>query len=212
MKIKGSGILFSIILTLTIISLSVVLTLACKPLYYLDIHALHLTERTGYTEQEIRENYDVLIDCYLSFGDGPLEFPTLAMSESGRIHFEEVKAIFNQFKYMALIGTVLSVAGILWMRRKQQYGYLKWTSLLSAVLPTVIGIAVALNWDWAFLTFHELAFNNDYWLFDPATDPVINILPDAYFLHCAVMILALVILGSVICGLTYRRIQKRNGR
>ena len=63
MKIKGSGILFSIILTLTIISLSVVLTLACKPLYYLDIHALHLTERTGYTEQEIRENYDVLIDC-----------------------------------------------------------------------------------------------------------------------------------------------------
>ena len=35
MKIKGSGILFSIILTLTIISLSVVLTLACKPLYYL---------------------------------------------------------------------------------------------------------------------------------------------------------------------------------
>ena len=106
----------------------------------------------------------------------------------------------------------MSVAGILWMRRKQQYGYLKWTSLLSAVLPTVIGIAVALNWDWAFLTFHELAFNNDYWLFDPATDPVINILPDAYFLHCAVMILALVILGSVICGLTYRRIQKRDGR
>ena len=44
----------------------------------------------------------------------------------------------------------------------------------------------------------------------PATDPVINILPDAYFLHCAVMILVLVILGSFICGLIYRRVQRKN--
>ena len=39
MKIKALSILLSLILTLTLISLTVVLTLACKPLYYLDIHA-----------------------------------------------------------------------------------------------------------------------------------------------------------------------------
>lgn len=36
MKIKVSNILLSLIMTLTIISLAVVLTLACKPLYYLE--------------------------------------------------------------------------------------------------------------------------------------------------------------------------------
>ena len=210
MKIKVSNILLSLIMTLTIISLAIVLTLACKPLYYLDIHALHIPETTGCTISEIKANYDAVIDYCLSFGNAPLEFPTFPMSEGGRIHFEEVKNIFNLFKYMAIGGTLASVAGMLWMRRRQSYGYLKLTAILSVVLPTAIGTAVALNWDWAFVTFHEIAFNNDYWLFDPATDPVINILPDEYFLHCAVMILVLVILGSLICGLAYRRIQKKN--
>lgn len=210
MKIKAWSILLSLILTLTLISLAVVLTLACKPLYYLDIHALHIPETTGYTISEIKANYDAVIDYSLSFGNAPLEFPTFPMSEGGRIHFEEVKNIFNLFKYMAIFGTLTGAAGILRQRRKQSYGYLKLTAILTVALPAVIGATVALNWDWTFAAFHELAFNNDYWLFDPATDPVINILPDAYFLHCAVMILVLVILGSLICGLIYRRVQRKN--
>lgn len=210
MKIKAWSILLSLILTLTLISLAVVLTLACKPLYYLDIHALHIPETTGYTISEIKANYDAVIDYSLSFGKAPLEFPTFPMSEGGRIHFEEVKNIFNLFKYMAIFGTLTGAAGILRQRRKQSYGYLKLTAILTVALPAIIGATVALNWDWTFAAFHELAFNNDYWLFDPATDPVINILPDAYFLHCAVMILVLVILGSLICGLIYRRVQRKN--
>ena len=210
MKIKAWSILLSLILTLTLISLAVVLTLACKPLYYLDIHALHIPETTGYTISEIKANYDAVIDYSLSFGNAPLEFPTFPMSEGGRIHFEEVKNIFNLFKYIAIFGTLTGAAGILRQRRKQSYGYLKLTDILTVALPAVIGATVALNWDWTFAAFHELAFNNDYWLFDPATDPVINILPDAYFLHCAVMILVLVILGSLICGLIYRRVQRKN--
>ena len=210
MKIKALSILLSLILTLTLISLTVVLTLACKPLYYLDIHALHIPETTGYTISEIKANYNAVIDYSLSFGNAPLEFPTFPMSEGGRIHFEEVKNIFNLFKYMAIFGTLTGAAGILRQRRKQSYGYLKLTAILTVALPAVIGATVALNWDWTFAAFHELAFNNDYWLFDPATDPVINILPDAYFLHCAVMILVLVILGSLICGLIYRRVQRKN--
>ena len=212
MKIKALSILLSLILTLALISLAVVLTLACKPLYYLDIHALHIPETTGYTISEIKANYDAVIDYSLSFGNAPLKFPTFPMSEDGRIHFEEVKNIFNLFKYMSIFGTLAAAAGILRQRRKQSYGYLKLTAILTVALPAVLGTTVALNWDWAFVTFHELAFNNDYWLFDPATDPVINILPDAYFLHCAVMILVLVILGSIICGLIYRWIGKKSAK
>lgn len=192
------------ILTLTIISVSVVFTLAFRPLYYLDISALNIPEQSGYSEEEIRENYDVLIDYNLSFGSERLEFPTLAMSEPGRIHFEEVRDIFNLFKYMAIAGVIVSIAGILFCIHRKEYKFLKLTSILAVALPTVLGTLVALNWDWAFVAFHHLAFNNDYWIFDPATDPVITILPDTFFLHCALMILGCVVLGSVICGLAYR--------
>lgn len=205
---KGSLIIhtaLALILTLTIISVSVVFTLAFRPLYYLDISALNIPEESGYSEEEIRENYDVLVDYNMSFGGGRLEFPSLAMSEPGRIHFEEVRAIFNLFKYMAMAGAVLSIAGIVFCIRRREYRYLKLTSILAVALPAVLGILVALNWDWAFVTFHHLAFNNDYWIFDPATDPVITILPDTFFMHCALMILGCVVMGSLICGLLYRR-------
>lgn len=195
----------ALVLTLTIISVSVVFTLAFRPLYYLDISALDIPGQSGYSEEEIRDNYDVLIDYNLSFGGGQLEFPTLAMSEPGRIHFEEVRDIFNLFKYMAAAGTVVSIAGIVFCTRRKEYKYLKLTSILTVALPAVLGILVALNWEQAFVTFHHIAFDNDYWIFDPATDPVIMILPDTFFLHCALMILGCVVLGSVICGVVYRR-------
>ena len=55
-------ILTSVSLTLCLICLAVVITLNFRPLYYFDIGYFNLVERTGYTEEIIRENYDVLID------------------------------------------------------------------------------------------------------------------------------------------------------
>ena len=73
MKSKLTKLTLSIILTLTIISLAVVLTLACKPLYYLDIHALHIPETTGCTISEIKAKYNAVIDYCLSFGNSTLD-------------------------------------------------------------------------------------------------------------------------------------------
>ena len=213
MKMKKKNRLFptalSLVLMLTIISVSVVFTLGFRPLYYLDIHALHIPETSGYSEEEIRVNYDALIDYNLSFGEETLEFPTLAMSEPGRIHFEEVKEIFNLFKYLAIGGVIVSAAGIWLGARRKEYRYLKLTSIFTVVLPAVLGLLIALNWDWVFVTFHHIAFDNDYWLFDPATDPVITILPDAFFMHCALLIFGCVVAGSVVCGVAYRKLCRK---
>lgn len=94
MKIKLTQLLTALALTLCIISVSVVITLNFRPLYYFDIGYFDLVEKTGYTEEMIRENYDVLIDYNSVFFRDALEFPSLPMSEQGRIHFVEVKNIF----------------------------------------------------------------------------------------------------------------------
>lgn len=64
---------------------------------------------------------------------------------------------------------------------------------------------IALNWDQFFVKFHELFFNNDYWIFDETTDPVITLLPDGYFMHCALMILAIIFLSSLLSFILYRK-------
>lgn len=202
-------ILLGLCLCLFIISAAVSVTLQFRPLYYLDIRLLDIPGLSGLDEAVIQENYDALIAYNSLFSHGPLALPSLVMSESGRIHFEEVKVIFDLFGWMAIISFLLSAAGILYSRRQKGYLYLKTAALLSVILPVLLGVLVAINWDFAFVAFHKLVFNNDYWIFDPVTDPVITILPDAFFLHCAVLILALVISGSILCAVLYRRQKKK---
>ena len=88
--------------------------------------------------------------------------------------------------------------------RRRDYGSLKLMSILTFLMPVVLGALAALNWNAFFIKFHELFFNNNYWIFDPATDPVIRILPDEFFFHCAVVILLFLLLGCILTGALYR--------
>ena len=187
------------IVSLLIISFSVTLTLNFRPLYYADIQHLHIAELSGRTEEDIRQNYDALIDYNLLFNHEPLKFPTCTMSESGRSNFEEVKKIFDLFGWTLIITFGLTLIVTVRFVRKKKWLWLRIGGILCIVLPAFLGIMVAVNWEYVFVTFHQLVFNNDYWLFDPTTDPIINILPDVYFMHCAIMIFVLVMAGSLLC-------------
>ena len=107
------------------------LYLKFRPLYYLDMGLLNISQTSGYSEEEIRANYDVLIDYNSIFGPDTLEFPTLPMSETGEIHFEEVKVIFVNVQILCIVTFILGLAGILWQRRKKDWRYLKYASILA---------------------------------------------------------------------------------
>ena len=208
-------ILTGCILTFFVFCAAVVFTLNFRPLYYMDIGLLHIPESSGYTEDVIRDNYDALIDYNSIFFDGELSFPDLPMSESGRIHFEEVKDLFALFQYGAAIFGILAVFLLIWLWRirkktgSRNYFFLKLSAILTVALPVIFGLAIAVNWEGFFVAFHRLMFDNDYWIFDAATDPVITILPDAFFMHCALMILAIILAACGIMTLLYRRLGKK---
>ena len=204
------NILLALALTLFIISAAVVVTLNFRPLYYLDVDLLHIAETSGLPRAEILENYNTLIDYNSIFGTKELVFPTLAMSETGCIHFEEVKNVFAFFEITLIVSGVLVLAGVIYRHFKKNPGYLLLSGILTVALPLVLGILIALNWQTVFILFHKIVFRNDYWIFDAATDPVITILPDAFFMHCALLILALVVLGSVVCLILYRHFKKHS--
>ena len=199
------------IVCLLIISFSVTLTLNFRPLYYADIRHLHIAELSGRTEEDIRQNYDALIDYNSLFNHEPLKFPTCTMSESGRSHFEEVKKIFDLFGWTLIITLGLTLIVIVIFVRKKEWLWLRIAGILCIVLPAFLGIMVAVNWEYVFVTFHQLVFNNDYWLFDPTTDPIINILPDGYFMHCTIMIFVLVMAGSLLCFIFSHLLKRRSG-
>lgn len=200
-----SNVLTALVGFLFIFSLSVVLVLNLRTIYYFDIRYQQLEQRTGLSEETIRENYDTLIDYNLiSKHVKTLEFPSFPMSEHGEIHFAEVKRIFVAIQYLFIISGILLLLGICRKIPRRDYGSLKLISILTFLVPVVLGAMAVLSWDTFFVKFHELFFNNNYWIFNSVTDPVINILPDAFFFHCAAAILLFLFLGGILSGALYR--------
>lgn len=192
------NIMTSLCLALFIISASVTITLNFRPLYYHDISALKIEETSGFSKNIIKKNYDELIDCNQFFHSGKLKL-TMPMSREGRIHFEDVKRIFDAIEIICIITLILSCCLVTGQLRKHDLRFLKPASIITILLPSIVGVLTAVNWEAAFIMFHKIMFRNDYWLFDEALDPVIKILPDAFFFHCAVMIILLILFGSLLC-------------
>lgn len=57
-----------------------------------------------------------------------------------------------------------------------------------ATAITALGIWMAIDFSAVFVKFHEIFFDNDLWLFDPAEDYMINMLPEGLFFDFVVRI------------------------
>lgn len=185
------GVLFLIFF----ISVGLAIAIYFRPFYYMGME--RISEETGYSVDVIKENYDALIDYCSPFFTGELDFPTLPESETGVSHFVEVKVIFNLF-FALLLVTPLFLAGLIYLQHKR--GSTSWmlaSPVIVCVLPLLIGLACAIDFNRIFVLFHQVVFNNDDWLFSPYEDPIILFLPERFFLQCALIIVGTVLVG---CG------------
>ena len=120
-----------------------------------------------------------------------------------------MKKVFSIFEYGALILIPLSAAEIIAAKKKRFGSLFAAAGIISVGIPAALGLLIAANWEWVFITFHKLVFQNDYWLFDPYTDPVITILPDEFFMHCAALIMILVLTGSLAFFAAWKKLTKK---
>ena len=197
-KFKVADILIGIVFTLLFVSIGVIAAVNIRFVYYLDIANLDIVKTSGIESEVIVNNYDALIDYNSPFFKGELQFPSLPASPEGLQHFKEVKNIFVSLYYIGIITLILSLIIIIYKARKKDNSYLLVSSITVLVLPAIIVMGCAINFDAAFVIFHKIFFRNNFWLFDPNTDPIITILPDTFFLHALIVIIVFVFLGSFI--------------
>lgn len=208
-KLRITDTLIGLIFTLCIISFSIIITLNLRCLYYFDIDYLNIVESSGLDKNTIINNYNVLIDYNSPFFKGSLKFPDLPSSLEGLQHFIDVKNIFTSIYYIAGITFIVCIIIIVYKMVKKDYSYLFVSSVVNLLILTMIGIAGFSNFDTAFVIFHKIVFQNDFWLFDPASDPIITLLPDTFFLHSLLLIFFLAIIGSFILFIVYRYLKAK---
>lgn len=201
---KFLNILFSICISIVIIVGVINFTVGFKQLYYFDIDYLNISELSGLPKDDIKLNYDYLIDYNLNKNVSEFKLPTLKSSPQGKIHFEEVRNIFQNINKLAKVLMIVSLVGIIFNAKNKNIKILKTTSITLIIMPLLLAIPVLLNFEKSFIIFHKLLFRNDYWIFSPDLDPVINMLPEEFFFHAGVMILMLILLVSILLLVMYK--------
>lgn len=204
-----SGFLRGVMIVLFIFSFAIVFVLYMKPLYYLDIVLMNLVKASGRDAETIKRNYDAVISYMYLWNRGPLNFPGFAMSEHGRIHFSDCKKIFDAVQILCAVSGLWTLIAFIRHRHSLRYRYLRNAGIAAILVPAALIVLAVLDWSRFFTAFHQIFFRNNYWLFDPATDPIILVLPDAFFLQCVVVIVLLVLIGGILCILRAGRKKRR---
>lgn len=137
-----------------------------------------------------------------------------------RFHMGEVRGLFLgglKLRLGAIVVAVASLAALFLLKvdvlRILSRAYQVTVGVL-AVFLAVLGIAVARNFNAVFTLFHEIFFDNDLWMFDPAEDYMIRMLPEGLFFDFVLRIgglfaAGLILVLALLCGLQWRA---RKGR
>ena len=187
---------------LFLFSLSILLTIYLAWIFYpFEIQWLNLTNRVYLKPETIQYNFHILMNYLTNPFSQVLDMPDFRSSAAGLHHFAVVKNLFHLVQLVALVtlpSFYFFVKGIVKKGFLSLFskGFLSLfsTGLLTlVVLPLLIGLGgVLIGFDQFFTLFHQILFvGDDTWLFDPAKDPVILILPETFFLHAFLLFFAL---------------------
>ncbi|WP_054668916.1 TIGR01906 family membrane protein [Lentilactobacillus senioris] len=196
----------ALIVFLFIISLAIFVTINSVWLFRLSIPLFHLTDQTGLTTSQMMHEYLKMISYLQLPWQTSLHFDFFASSSQGLQHFKDVRSLVMVNNLVMLISGVAS-----WLvlnklvQNKQLYNLLNPLRILVTIIIGIAGGIMLVNFDQAFIWFHQLFFRNDYWLFDPNRDEVINMLPDGFFALCFLLFGgALVSIGILVLLLMIR--------
>lgn len=191
LKLLGRQIGYGFVIVLGCLALAIFLTVNSVWLFDINIHPLNLASATGLTAAQMHHDY-VRIIGYLQLPWIPsLKLDYFFSSTKGLQHFHDVK---NLVLFNNAVGIVLVPLGgyLLHQLNKKSLTWLLITPIKVIITASLVIIALMfVNFEQVFIAFHEVLFRNQDWIFDPNTDPVINMLPDTFFLECFLLFFVL---------------------
>ena len=199
------NVIFAAALFVFLISFAISLPIVNRWFYYIQINTLNLEEASGHTYAEIKAAYDEILDYLLlpgrEFGAG-----VFAFSEEGAAHFADCKGLFILDLVLAGVSfgivaatIVLHFTKVIKIGRAARLSVASWTAVAAIVIPVVLAGIVSIDFDRAFEIFHAIFFpGKDNWMFNPSTDEIIRVMPEEFFMNCAIFIAAGLVFFSAV--------------
>jgi integral membrane protein (TIGR01906 family) len=104
-----------------------------------------------------------------------------------KIHMQDVKKLFMDglmIRRIALAITALSILVLVLIKADFKRIIPRAFQIATVIVAAISGVSafyISKNFNAVFVKFHLLFFNNDFWILNPETDLMINILPEGFF-------------------------------
>ena len=170
------------------------------------------TAWTGFTTEELRVATDSILSDLLFGGDFAVEVDgTPVLNEREQSHMVDVRTVFRGLWILAIL-SLLVLAGATRRRDRAR----TWRAVRNGALGLIIGVAIAgivgfLAFDQLFELFHRIFFPAGSYLFDPATDRLVQLFPFQFWEESAMAVGAVIIVTSLVVAFVAGRRAQRAG-
>ena len=165
---------------LCLLAVAILLTIYLAWLFYpLEISYFALPDKVHLKAETIQYNSNILMNYLTNPFSQKLSMPDFRSSAAGLHHFQAVKYLFHLAQAVFLL-TLPSL--IFFIKKVVKKGFLalyQRSLFILSVLPFVMICLAGL--------IGLLFVGDNTWLFDPAKDPVIWILPEEFFMHAFIL-------------------------
>lgn len=206
-----------VVLLLTAVSI----VTQADPYFKWHYEAHDILEVTGIEMNDLMKVTDKLID-YMYDKEENLDIEVLVhgkmeevFGERERLHMIDVKRLFIQGKLLRdVLACIVFVAIVYFIGRKKEM-FILWSKTLLRFFLTslaIVGITAGLlmiDFNYFFVKFHEILFDNDLWILNPRTDILLQMVPEIFFFQTALLILVVFVLFFLFVILGSRKIEKR---
>lgn len=171
------------------------------------------TTWTGFTTEELRSATDAILTDLVFGGDFAVEVngrPVL--NERERAHMVDVTSVFRGVWILAAASLAVLVLG---SRRADRTG--TWRAVRGGAIGLTVGVVIAgviglLAFDQLFELFHRVFFPAGSYLFDPATDRLVQLFPFQFWDETAMVVGAVMIVVALAVAVLAGRRATRTGR
>lgn len=191
-----------------------------KNFYYSEYSKLNNAEIIGVSNEDLNLMTDDLLDYLKGYKPDLSLIVNVkgqnreAFNERETIHMIDVKALYDIVIFISNICLVLGliILGILiYLKdlKNLDKHYLK-VLMFCGFIFGFIGLMCLIDFDSFWISFHELIFTkNDYWLLDPRTSLLINMVPSQFFFDLVIRIVVTILIVIVVLYFIFKELNKR---
>lgn len=139
--------------------------------------------REGYNQ--VQQNFNQLIN-YINLRTSKLD--SSFFSDEDIWHMQDVRKLY-ELAYFLVFNALLFL--FLFAKQIPIYKIANQVSKFTILIISLLSLISIWDFNFLFIKFHQLSFNNDYWMLDPSTSNLIKYFPVAIFKEICVILLVI---------------------